>query len=270
MSYLVVPFVIVAITVLNVMVASVYARIREIGIYGVVGLNPTHVTGLFLAEAMLYAVVSSIGGYMTSMVVLGLLDTFRLIPPEANLNYASTFIFVALGLIMATAIGSTLYPAIAAGRIVTPSLLRKWKMSSSPVGDDWTMPLPFSGTVEDAGAQLLYLKEFADTSTAIYGRFAASDATYIDEGRVKHLKFVARLAPFDAGITQEVTITSFRPDPSKAVVNFRLNIHRLTGHMVSWQNLNRYFVDQIRKQFLIYRSLPTSDKQGYIDQAKNV
>ncbi|MEM2904353.1 MAG: M28 family peptidase [Candidatus Bathyarchaeia archaeon] len=268
-TFMVIPFIIASLTILNVIIASVYQRTREIGIYGAVGLNPTHVAGLFLAESLLYAVISAIAGYIFSMAVLGLLDVLRAIPLGAGLNYASTFVLLVMALVMGTAIGSTVYPAIVAGRLVTPSFARRWKMPSSPVGDDWRIPLPFSGTMDDAGAQLMYLKEFADASTSTYGRFAAEKSAYTaPDADTKHVTFTARLAPFDLGVIQEVTITAYRQAPGSPGANLSMYIHRLAGHSVSWENLNRYFVDEIRKQLLMYRTLSPENKMIYLKRAQ--
>jgi hypothetical protein len=267
LNFMAIPFIIVAMTIINVIVASVYERSKEISIYGAVGLNPTHVTGLFLAESTLYAVISAIAGYIASMVILGFLDLLRLVQMGMYFNYASTFVIIVIGLVMSTAMGSTLYPAILAGRLVTPSLTRKWQMPSRPVGDDWHIPLPFSGTLDEASAQLIYLKEFVDASTSTYGRFAADVSSYVGDENIKQLRFIARLAPFDLGITQEVIITAQRKNQKDQTATISMHIHRLTGHNVSWENLNRYFVDQIRKQFLIYRALSPKDKAIYFSRA---
>ena len=70
-SSLIIPILIAAMIVLNTMLGAVYERIREIGTYSAVGLAPSHISSLFLAESMVYAVMGAVAGYLLGQVVLG-------------------------------------------------------------------------------------------------------------------------------------------------------------------------------------------------------
>ncbi|MGD9413064.1 MAG: ABC transporter permease, partial [Desulfobacterales bacterium] len=59
---IIIPIIISVFIVLNTMIGSVYERKREIGIYTSVGLAPSHVSFLFIAEAMALAVISVVLG----------------------------------------------------------------------------------------------------------------------------------------------------------------------------------------------------------------
>ena len=61
---IIIPIIISVFIVLNTMIGSVYERKREIGIYTSVGLAPSHVSFLFIAEAMALAVISVVLGYL--------------------------------------------------------------------------------------------------------------------------------------------------------------------------------------------------------------
>ena len=61
-----IPLLISIFIVLNTMIGSVYERKREIGIYTSVGLAPSHVSFLFIAEALAFAVISVVLGYLLS------------------------------------------------------------------------------------------------------------------------------------------------------------------------------------------------------------
>ncbi|MCK5417253.1 MAG: ABC transporter permease, partial [Desulfobacterales bacterium] len=61
---IIIPLIISVFIVLNTMIGSVYERKREIGIYTSVGLAPSHVSFLFIAEAMALAVISVVLGYL--------------------------------------------------------------------------------------------------------------------------------------------------------------------------------------------------------------
>jgi cell division protein FtsX len=59
-----IPMLISVFIVLNTMIGSVYERKREIGVYTSVGLAPFHVSFLFIAEALAFAVLSVVLGYL--------------------------------------------------------------------------------------------------------------------------------------------------------------------------------------------------------------
>ena len=61
-----IPLVISVFIVLNTMISSVYERRGEIGIYTSVGLAPSHVSFLFIAEALAFAVLSVVLGYLVA------------------------------------------------------------------------------------------------------------------------------------------------------------------------------------------------------------
>lgn len=65
---IIIPLLISILIVLNTMISSVYERKNEIGIYTSVGLAPSHVGFLFVAEAMALAVISVVLGYLVAQV----------------------------------------------------------------------------------------------------------------------------------------------------------------------------------------------------------
>jgi len=65
---------VVLVSVLNVMLMSVYERIREIGTLAAIGTTPGKIAGLFLAEGLLMGLISSIIGAAVGGGVIGLLS----------------------------------------------------------------------------------------------------------------------------------------------------------------------------------------------------
>ena len=66
MANILIPLVISALIVLNTMIGSVYERKREIAVYTSVGLAPSHVSFLFVAESLAFAVLSVVVGYLVA------------------------------------------------------------------------------------------------------------------------------------------------------------------------------------------------------------
>jgi len=270
MEFLIAPLAISAFTVLNVMLASVYERIREIHIFSSLGISPKGIGFMFLAESVLYGIISAIAGYLISTAIMSALSAMNLNLTGMPLNYASTFVIAVVGLITSTAIISTLYPASKASRLVTPSLKRKWEISTSPIGNNWLIPLPFVMNIQEAGGAILFLGEYAMASTATYGSFAVQAETirYEADSNSATVKFDVRLAPFDMNLFQNVEISAVKVDKDK--MRFSLNLHRVSGHIQQWTLANYRFADAIRKQLLLWRILKPDQKKTYIAKAQEM
>src|SRR5207244_10779959 len=72
------PVLIAALIVLNTMLGSVYERVREIHIFSSIGLAPSHIGMLFIAEAMVYAILGSVAGYLLGQITTKILVQFNL------------------------------------------------------------------------------------------------------------------------------------------------------------------------------------------------
>jgi hypothetical protein len=69
-----------------------------------------------------------------------------------------------------------------------------------------------------------------------------------------------RLPPLTAGIAQTISLEFSAQEDKWYPV---LRIHRTAGPYYQWTNLNWRFVDSIRKQFLIFRSLGVDAREEY-------
>ncbi|MFH2099602.1 MAG: FtsX-like permease family protein, partial [Pseudomonadota bacterium] len=122
-----VPLFISVFIVLNTMIGSVYERKREIGVYTSVGLAPSHVSFLFMAEAMAFGVLSVVLGYLAAQVSARLFAGTALWA-GITVNYSSLAGVGAMALVMAVVMASTVYPARVAGRIAIPDVNRSWTL----------------------------------------------------------------------------------------------------------------------------------------------
>jgi len=140
---LAVPWGIVVLNVVVTMLNSLYERRREIHILSSVGLNPSHIGGIFIAEAM---IIGFIGGGMGYLLGLGLYKVLALagIALEVKQKVSALWCFGALATAMMTVvIGAVL--AIKSSVIITPSLMRRWRFRVGvEVGEPIEMTLPIS------------------------------------------------------------------------------------------------------------------------------
>ena len=271
LTNLIIPAIIGGFTVLNMMLGAVHERMREISIYMAVGLSPLHVAGLFMSEAVVHALLSAVLGYMTGIIGCWIFGTLNLYPQGFFPNYSSYFVLYVVGASAGVTVASSLYPALTASRAVTPSLERRWKIPK-PSGREWEIPLPFVATENETYGIFAFINEFLMTHAVEgVGLFATFGDVTTEEKRTperdnKVLTASVRLAPFDVGITQRITVTASAPEGQRYTIVLYLTC--LTGLLSDWINSNRPFIDNMRKQMLIWRALPPSQKDGYIAKGR--
>jgi hypothetical protein len=73
------------------------------------------------------------------------------------------------------------------------------------------------------------------------------------------------LAPFDFGITQQLVIAFCEASGDPGFLEIRVQLARLAGEANVWRRINKAFLDDIRKQILIWRSLDDEAKKEYAD-----
>lgn len=267
METVLIPLFISSLTILNIMLSSVYQRIREISVYMSVGLSPLHVAGMFLAESMTYALVACVIGYLSGILGCFTLGYLNLYPPGFYPNYSSVFVVITILSSMALTIISCIYPASKASRLVTPSLERKWRLRPPPRDSNvWTIPTPFSGSKEEVHGMLRFLREFLSIHTIERtGAFCVEDMKLIEkdvEGRkLEILEAKIRLAPYDIGLFQDVSIET--PPTGEERYRLVISIRKITGAQEPWITSNRTLIDSLRKQMLIWRTLPPTEKEKY-------
>ena len=263
MGNLFIPILIASLIVLNTMLGAVYERIREISIYSSVGLAPVHIAFLFLAEACVYAIVGAVLGYLLGQVVATLLVNFGWLS-GLTLNYSSMSTVVATIIVMIVVVGSTLYPAIKASRMAVPDLERKWKLPE-PTGDEWHFNLPFTVLSEEALGLNIFMRDYfdahADESASDFYTNQVAFARFMEESGDREqesyaVSMMVWLAPYDLGVSQAIRfVTSPVGGEEEELYQIKLDITRESGEIASWKRVNRRFLNLIRKQLLIWRTL---------------
>lgn len=166
-STILIPIIITMLTIAVVFYMLVYEREKEIFTLSSIGLNPTHISFLFLAESVVVGFISCGIGYISSMLVFKTLNIFNIIVP-VNVK-ASVFDMIYLMLIAITVtVFSSMIPALRAAKIATPSLLRRWKIEEKIVeGDTWTVRLPLKISTDKVETFANYLYEQLSKSSML-------------------------------------------------------------------------------------------------------
>ncbi|MEM2375905.1 MAG: FtsX-like permease family protein, partial [Candidatus Bathyarchaeia archaeon] len=265
---LAVPLALSSLTILSMMLSAVYERRREIATLSTIGLSPSHIGTIFLMESIALAFLGSFLGYIIGAGATSILWNLKMFPPSLVPNISSGVIIVVMGIMMLSTILSSIYPMTKASSLATPSLLRRWRIGSKPVGDYWSIDLPFNATHEEAKGVLCFISEFFEASAAERtGLFMLLGSTGLFSKDNTHiLSAQLQLSPFDAGIIQNLQLVA-KP-LSADMYGFEIVIKRLHGLESLWITANKSLVGEIRKQFLIWRVLSPREKASYIKRAE--
>ena len=266
----IVPLLLGGLIIFSSLMGSIVDREREIFTYSALGLAPPDVGALFFAESAVYSVVGGMGGYLFSQVVaklltfLGSKGVFH--PPEMNFSSLSSVMTILV--VMAVVILSTIYPAIAAGKSANPGVARRWRMPA-PKGNRLQFVFPFTVSAVDFAGILSFVREhFENHGDATLGNFAARKVRLFrtpagsDTKESLGISADISLAPFDLGIFQRFRMYSTEFE-IKGIDEVVVELERIGGTPAAWVRGNRTFANELRKQFLLWRSLPIETVEHY-------
>jgi hypothetical protein len=165
---------------------------------------------------------------------------------------------------------STLYPARKASEVATPAIERSWQLPD-PEGDTWVIPMPFAVTGEQATALTGFMTEWFEAYEEYsIGDFVTQDVSSHEEqtgyGTSYVIELMAWVAPFDLGVSQKVRLRTL-PTDMEDVFEIQLQLERVSGDVSSWRRVNRRFLNTLRKQFLIWRTLGAEERDRYLGYA---
>jgi len=262
LEYQIPTIIISMLSILNLMLGAIVERRREISTYSVIGASPLNTVIMFISEHIVYAILGGFLGYIFGNIILKVSGQSLSI----YYTYTTSSLFIAVGFSMLMILLASLYPALIIAKMVTPSLERVWKIPTKPVGDRWDVPLPFFAKDEvEASSAIKFLEEFVkghyDSNAPVFWTENVEVTEgIIDETPYKGVKMLVHLFPYETGVTQESIIIS---QPYEGRWRFLIFTKRLTGTLNDWVRLNRNFIDAIRKQLLLWRTMSTEEKQKY-------
>lgn len=251
------PLLLGGLIIFGTLLGSISDREKEIYTFSALGLSPGHVGALFFAEAAVYAIVGGMGGQLvTQLAGFGASHLARAGYTEpGSINYSSTNSLFAIAVVMATVMISAIYPAIRASRSANPGVARSFKLPA-PQDDDLELTFPFTVSAHDITGVVGFLAEhFERHDDAGLGTFAASEIVTRTTA-TGHLELSSRLAlaPYDLGVTERMTLTAI-PSEIPGVDEVHIHIRRESGARGDWYRANRVFLRDLRRQFLLWRTL---------------
>jgi hypothetical protein len=135
-------------------------------------------------------------------------------------------------------------------------------------GDQLNIDLPFLIKDTEARSVAGFLYDLLDTHQGISHGIFSVGSLHAEPGSNKapgdscefQIGFTAWLAPFDLGVMQHVAFTIKPSDTFDRYLDIKMTIHRRAGEQNTWWRVNKRFVNLIRKQLLIWRSLEDAQK----------
>jgi cell division protein FtsX len=279
-----IPLIISIFIVLNTMIGSVYERKREIGIYTSVGLAPSHVSFLFVAESLAFAVLSVVLGYLMAQTLAGIFAGTWLWS-GITVNYSSLAGVAAMFLVILVVLISVIYPSRVAANIAIPDVNRSWKLPEAR-GNTIEVNFPFLMNYHEhrsiGGFIYDYFNSHKDVSHGIFstGNIGFGFVCPIPQKMTKNkpgcrnnnqccrdsclnIETKVWLAPFDFGIMQQVQ-TRFCPSTEElGYLEIKVTLTRESGESNAWRRINKGFLHAFRKQLLLWRSLDDEEKKHY-------
>ncbi|MDJ0783014.1 MAG: peptide ABC transporter permease [Desulfosarcinaceae bacterium] len=269
-----IPVVISILIVLNTMISSVYERKREIGIYTSVGLAPSHVAFLFIAEALAFAVLSVVMGYIVAQTAAKFLAGSALWA-GITVNYSSMAGVAAMVLVIVVVLVSVIYPSRVAAAIAIPDVKRSWQLPKVH-GNHIEITLPFLLKAGEEKSAAGYIYDYFNGHLDIsHGLFSTGDlklgVTDAPADQIHpspktpclQMESLVWLAPFDLGVVQQVELLFCASADEPGFIEIRMRITRGAGEANAWRRTNKMFIHQLRKQMLVWRSLSAAHKFHY-------
>jgi len=155
---IVIPWVIVVLNVVVTMMNAYYERRHEVMIYSSIGMNPRHVSGIFLAEA---AVIGVIGGCIGYLLGLSAYKIIYILTPalQVKQKVSAYWSVAAIGIsMMAVLVGGL--SALKNSTSITPSLRRRWTIDKKQDSSDETrIVIPVQVYEEEINEYIAFISE---------------------------------------------------------------------------------------------------------------
>jgi len=148
----------VGLNVLACTLNAVYERKKEIATLSLVGLNPSQISYIFLAEAVLVAFIGGATGYLLGIGVPRILLNLGG-PGFVTEKVSWTWSLAVISMAAMVTVSASVIPALKASTIATPKLPLKWKLDYLPSSKDmWLLHVPQLISQPELGRFFRFLK----------------------------------------------------------------------------------------------------------------
>jgi hypothetical protein len=155
---LIIPWAIVVLNVVITMLNSLYERRGEIEILSSVGLNPAQVSGIFVAEAFITGFIAGGLGYL---IGLGLYRGMAYLNIGLQVHQKVSAVWSIASITLAvSAVLTGAYAALRNSVVITPSLMRRWKIDRDSGGfqDPYRIAIPLKLEAEEIDPYIEFIR----------------------------------------------------------------------------------------------------------------
>jgi hypothetical protein len=181
------------------------------------------------------------------------------------MNYSSSMAIRTILIVMATVIVSTIYPAVQAAAKATAQTSRRWRVPE-PKNDVCEFDFPFTISRYDITGIICFIREhFINHADRTVGSFAATDPEVSREPEhgMAALRATIWLQPFDQGISQSFEMSA-SPSEIAEVCEIHIRLVRRSGPPSAWKRSYVLFLENLRSQFLLWRTLDDEARDHYL------
>lgn len=156
---LLIPWTIVVLNVVVTMLNSLFERRKEIEILSSVGLNPAQVSTVFVAEAIMTGFIAGGMGYLLGLSFYKALAILN-IGLQVQQKISAVWSIASIGLAI-SAVLTGAFVALKNSVVITPSLMRRWKIDASKGGfmEPYTVEIPVKLEHENIRIYLDYVEK---------------------------------------------------------------------------------------------------------------
>lgn len=176
-AFIFIPWIIVILNVLMTMLNSIFEYRKEVSTLSAIGLNPTDITGLFIAEA---AVIGFLGGGLGYLMgisnykVMSMLSIIVEVRPKISAVWSFASILISISAVLVGALAALKYSVD-----ITPSTLRRWSIEEPhEMGTPWVFEVPFRVQADRLDSLFEYV-------TARFRRHLLMRSINEDEGQIR-------------------------------------------------------------------------------------
>lgn len=253
-----VPGVIVVLNVGVLILNAMYERRKEISILSSIGLNPRHISGIFIAEAVIIGTIGGGIGYLFGLGFYKLMAILNL-SFEVGQKVSAAWSLSAVGISMVTVVFGAIF-ALKNSTVITPSLIRRWRIDHQPerFQEPFEIQVPVKLKEEE-------LDEFVDFFMNALRRHTDEpefqtamirlEEPNPDEGVVRHIAFIYKAASTMVGSLYSRNDIFIESMPGEDVLGIKF---RSTGNR-DWVHQVGTFVRLIAMEYSTIKKMKEND-----------
>jgi len=189
---LVIPYFIVILNVMVTMLNSIYERKGEIHILSSVGVNPTHISAIFFAEAFITGTIAGGVGYLAGLCLYKGMAFFKF-GLEVHQKISALWCIASITIAMAAVMGGTFF-SLKRSVVITPSSKRRWRFKGEKreFGEPWEITIPLKLPPNQIEAFFNFALEALKAKKRDPNKMTSSIHLSKEEGIVKGIDFTYR------------------------------------------------------------------------------